>query len=218
MKNKMAGHIFQGTRQQILEALKLSGGSTVQSLAKVVDVSPVTVRHHLGNLQADRFVNIKLERRSVGRPHHVYFLSPEGENLFPQQYLKLSKRLLDQIQKTYTPEEIDELFKGIAQDIIDQNASRLQGKNGQERLDLLLEILEEEGLMVKCQEVDGEIVIQTHNCPYRALMDNHPKVCAFDGSLISTILDTPVIKTESMHEGDPHCTYIIESSQLEMDA
>ncbi|MBN1317469.1 MAG: DeoR family transcriptional regulator [Anaerolineales bacterium] len=217
MNEKPAGHIFQGTRQQILEALKMSGGSTVQSLAETVDVSPVTVRHHLGNLQADRLVNITLERRSVGRPHHVYSLSQEGENQFPQQYLNLSKRLLNQIQKTYSPPEINQLFKGIARDIIEQNIDNLKGKSGIERLALLLEIMEDEGLMAQWEEENGDIIIQTNNCPYRALIDNHPEVCALDHSLISVILDVPVEKIDSMQEGSPRCTFKVKSSHLKKD-
>ena len=101
----------QATRDLILRALKTSGGTTVLGLANQVEVSPVTIRHHLSSLQADGLVEATVERRSVGRPHHVFQLTDAGEEVFPRQYLSLTKRLLEQIKSNLDAQTIAHLLK-----------------------------------------------------------------------------------------------------------
>lgn len=206
MNVKLAGKSYQGTRQQILQALKVTGGSTVQNLAELVDVSPVTVRHHIGSLQADGLVTISLERRSVGRPHHIYSLTQAGENLFPQQYLNLLKRLLTQIKKT-SGGQFEEYLNGIAKDLFKEYSNRLEGKSVREKMASLVDILDAEGLMVQWEEEEGVITIQAHNCPYRALLEKHPEICLFDQALINVLLDAPVERVELFQDGYPHCIF-----------
>jgi predicted ArsR family transcriptional regulator len=177
-----------------------------------MNVSPVTVRHHLSGLQADGLVAARTERRPVGRPHHVFYLTEAGEELFPRQYLSLSKRLLDQIKSTLAPETVTQLFRDMATDLIAEHGDNLEGKSGADRVAALAEILEAEGFMVSWKEKDGKVQIIEHNCPYQGLGRRHPDVCAFDHTLISMVLDTPVERTSCLLQGDRRCTYEVSAT------
>ncbi len=201
------------TRSKIMRALKIGGGSTVTELAAQAEVSPVTVRHHLGSLQADHLVTATVERRSVGRPHHVFHLTDAGEETFPRQYLNLTKRLLDQMKANLPADTISDLFERMARQITATHSATLEGKSQGERLALLSEILEAEGFMVSLEESGNGTRIIEHNCPYRNLGRRHPDVCMLDQALIDTVLETRSERTSCMLNGDQRCVYVVQVGQ-----
>lgn len=199
----------QDTREMIIRVLKTKGSATVLGLAGQVNVSPVTVRHHLSNLRADRLVDARVVRRSVGRPHHVYQLTDLGEELFPRQYLSLSRRLLDRIKSSLSPELMSQLFEEMAREIVEEHTDRFEGKPPAQRIKVLAEILEAEGFVVTWEEKDGEFRVIEHNCPYRNLAQDFPAVCQLDSTLIATVLGAPAEKLRCQTEGAAHCAFRI---------
>lgn len=198
------------TRNQILRALKIHDGSTITDLAKQAGVSPVTVRHHLNSLQADGLVqSSSVKRHSVGRPYHVFHLTDAAQELFPRQYLGLTRRLLDQIKTNLEPETIATLFEEMADDILADYRVRLEGKSQTERMAILSEILEKEGFLVTWREDNGEHTLIEHSCPYRNLGREYPDICRLDHSLITQVLDSPVRQTSCLLHGDQRCAYVI---------
>ena len=91
------------TRETILRSLRTQGQCTVKELAEVVGISPVSIRHHLAQLQAEGLVATKEVRRGVGRPHHAFSLTEEAIELFPTRYFQLTNRLLDEIKYEMSP-------------------------------------------------------------------------------------------------------------------
>jgi predicted ArsR family transcriptional regulator len=201
--------IARGTRDRIIRALKTNPGATVLELAEIVGISSVTVRHHLNSLGADKLVEARAERRSVGRPHHVFYLTDAGEELFPRQYLGLAKRLLEQIKTSLPPEEVSRLFEEMADEILEKHRCRFEKKSQAERMAVLAEILEEEGFLVTWEEHNGEVRLIEHNCPYRNLGRQHPDICTLDHALITRVLDSPAEKISCLLQGDQRCAYEI---------
>ena len=76
----------------------------------------------------------------------------------------------------------------------------------------VMEILENEGFMVKYEGKTGEYQIIEHNCPYRNLGNKHPDICKLDQTLISTILDAPAQKKSCLLEGDSRCIYVVKTT------
>ena len=116
----------QSTRDTILHALKSSNQATVEALAEIANVSPVTVRHHLNSLQADGLIEVDSVRRKVGRPYYVYSLSESGHELFPHKYVRLTNRLLDELKATLPPEQVNQLFQGVVQSILEEHKGDLK--------------------------------------------------------------------------------------------
>jgi predicted ArsR family transcriptional regulator len=90
---------MQSTRQEILEILKKEGQATVEDLAERLELTPMTIRHHLNVLQAQSLVVAAEVRRSktVGRPRLVYTLTEAADQLFPQGYGELARHLVSEV-------------------------------------------------------------------------------------------------------------------------
>ncbi len=100
------------TRDIILRTLRARGKVSVVELAAASDVSPVSVRHHLSNLQAENLVAVEDERHGVGRPRQLFSLTETGLDLFPSRYVRLTNRLLDEIKESIPAGKVEELFSG----------------------------------------------------------------------------------------------------------
>jgi len=78
---------MQATRQQILDHLKVHGPTTVDQLAAVLGLSPVTVRHHLDILRSEELIGEPVVRRrnTRGRPQHLFALTDKAASHFPKR-------------------------------------------------------------------------------------------------------------------------------------
>ena len=88
---------MQTTKQQILVLLKRTGSVTVEEAAGALAVASMTARQHLVGLERDGLVQSEKVRRSTGRPHFLYSLTPKGEEMFPRRYDLLAQILLDEV-------------------------------------------------------------------------------------------------------------------------
>src|ERR1051326_4906755 len=65
---------------------RLPGTAGALELAEGFSVSSNAVRPHLPALERDRLVRHASETRGVGKPTHVYELTPEGQYLLSRAY------------------------------------------------------------------------------------------------------------------------------------
>jgi predicted ArsR family transcriptional regulator len=107
---------MQSTRQEILAILKEERQATVEDLAQRLELTPMTIRHHLNVLQAQSMVEAAQVRRSqrVGRPRLVYTLTESADALFPHNYGNLARHLIGEVKDTLGGEETQALFRRIA--------------------------------------------------------------------------------------------------------
>lgn len=195
------------TRDVILEAIKQANEATVEYLAEASDVSPVTVRHHLNSLQAEGLLETRSVRRKVGRPYYVYSLTNKGHELFPQRYVRLSSRLLDELKTRFPAETVSELFSSVVEHVVDEHRQQLAGLSFEQRLDYLLKLLAEEGFLASWElEEDGYHLIE-YSCPYYSIGQRHSEVCTFDLQLMQIVLDTEVKQHSCMLDGDACCQF-----------
>ncbi len=197
----------KNTRDIILESIKSSHQAKVEELAEAANVSPVTVRHHLNSLQADGLIESSSVRRKVGRPYYVYSLSSAGEELFPKRYVRLTSRLLDELKSTLPAETVEEIFKGVVQNIVAEHQSNLDGLSFEQRLDYLIEILRDEGFMAQWEKREDGYVLTEHNCPYYLIGQEHIEICTFDKELILNVLDSPIQQHSCMLQGADCCEF-----------
>lgn len=195
------------TREVILEAIKQANEATVDELAEVADVSPVTVRHHLNSLQADGLLEARSVRRKVGRPYYVYSISDKGSELFPQRYVSLSTRLLEQLKNHFPSETVTALFTDLVHRIVEEHRHQFADLSFEERLDFLVGLLGEEGFL-SSWEIQGEgYMLTEYSCPYYSIGQKHSEVCHFDQELMRQVLNTEVRQHSCMIEGDNCCQF-----------
>ena len=200
------------TREIILDAIKQSNEATVESLANVADVSPVTVRHHLNSLQAEGLLETRSIRRKVGRPYYVYSLSDQGHELFPQRYMRLSSRLLDELKANFPAGTVDIIFNNVVQQIVDDHRKDFDHLSVEQRLDYLVGLLADEGFLATWESSDDKYVLIEYSCPYYSVGQKHDEICTLDRRLVQIVLDTDVEQESCMLHGDSHCQFTFSVS------
>ncbi len=198
------------TREKILQTLLKQPRRTINELAETVGITPISVRHHLINLEMDGLVSAEEERHGVGRPRLIYALTEAGMEKFPTKYLRLTTRLLAQMKETMPGPVVRNLFNRIAEDLAREYADQMQGLSMEERLDFVKELLSEEGFTVEWQKNGLQYEIHEISCPYYQIGVAHPEVCTVDQTLISKMLALPANKVACILDGGTHCTYVVQ--------
>jgi len=204
---------MKSTRDRILQTLAKHPRSAIADLAEVVGINPISVRHHLTNLQVEGLVTAEEERHGVGRPRLVYLLTEYGMEQFPTRYLRLTSRLLDQLKETMPQPMVSKLFSQMAASLAEEYAAQMKGLTMEERLEVARELLSKEGFNVEWEKAGDQYQIHEITCPYLQIGQNHPEVCTVDQTLISKMLAVPAEKIQCILSGDSKCTYVVHAEE-----
>ena len=199
----------KSTRQRVMHTLLSRQRCTINELAEAVNINPISVRHHITRLEAEGLVDSEEERHGVGRPRRLYFLTEDGQERFPSRYLRFTIRLLEQLKETMPEAMVSLLFRQMAEDVASEYESKISGLNMEERLNLVTQLLSNEGFTVEWEQKGTEYHIREISCPYYHIGQSHPEVCSVDQTLISTMLSVPAEKVNCVLNGDNYCTYVV---------
>jgi len=201
------------TRSRVLRTLLLNQRRTVNELAESVGINPISVRHHVNKLEAEGLIESQEERHGVGRPRLVYNLTQKGMEQFPQRYLQLTLRLLEQLKSNLPDQMIGDIFREVAQGIAGEITQQVDLKDLdlEERLELLQNALVAEGFMVELEEEDGDYYIVEASCPYHHVGEDYPEICIVDKELIARFAYTSPERVECILDGDKQCRYLIKA-------
>lgn len=203
-------------RKHILEILKEREGATVADLAECLDMAPVSVRHHLDILQADNLICVdRLERKgSVGRPQQIYALTPEANELFPDNFAALAAGLVRQLKRVLPPDQVEAAFQAVAQDFAGSLSARLEGLPVEARLEQVTHFLNERGYLARW-EIDethgGGFLLHKCNCPYAGVSDEHDELCLMDQALINALMGDGCQRIQSIAKDARCCTYRVDA-------
>lgn len=198
-------------RDRVLQTLLAHPRITINELAEKVGINPISVRHHIANLQAEGLVASEEERHGVGRPHYVFFLTESGVEKFPTRYVRLTARLLEQLKETMPAPMVEKIFSQMAQDLVSDytKTTALDNLTIEEKLELMKNMLRQEGFNIEWEQKGDQFHIVETSCPYYHISQEHPEVCSVDQILISTFLSISAEKVKCIHNGDHFCTYIV---------
>lgn len=211
---------MQTTKHQILVLLKRTGSVTVEEAAGALSVASMTARQHLTGLERDGLVQSEKVRRSNGRPHYLYTLTPHGEDMFPRRYDLLARILVDEVGRL-TPEEIEGLTSADKRSLlIRRSADRLaeryrfsvQGRSLEERIGAVTDVLHLIGGFAEWVRFEDGFEIRDYNCVFAHLIDEPGGCCEGHERLITQLLQWPA-RFDSEMPGRVHCCRYIVSSQ-----
>jgi predicted ArsR family transcriptional regulator len=202
---------FQSTRGRIVTLLRRSK-STVEDLARALDLTDNGVRAHLGVLERDGIVRQRgsLRRSSGGgKPAYVYELTQEGEELFPKAYEPTLRRLLDVLSERLGPEESEALLRSVGRRLAEEHSTQADGALA--RLETAVEVLNELGGLAELEERDGALVIRGYSCPLGGVTPEHPEVCRMAEALVAEVAGVSV--QEHCERGErPRCCFEVASA------
>lgn len=205
--------IMNTTRNRILQTLLRRPRLSTNELAEAVGINPISVRHHLDSLQKDSLVAAEEVHHGVGRPRLLYFLTEEGLEKFPTRYLRLTTRILTQMKDKFPHPMVSEMFKELATSMAGEHSAELKNLNVEERLEVMKNVLADEGFTVEWEKQGAQYLIHEITCPYFQVSQSHPEVCTVDQTLISTMLAIPANKIQCILSGANQCTYVVNTPQ-----
>lgn len=197
------------TRQAILANIKRRGSTTVNDLADEMEISPVTVRHHLYALMADNLIERVPIRHGVGRPQHGYSLTDTGRRQFPSRYHVLTTHLLSALKHLKSEEDVRGLLTTIVRQLIAVPPS-VDGLSPEARLEQLEHHFSKNDIPISIHYEAGEDARLELSCPYYYVSQHHPELCSVDEQLIGEMLQMPMVRTGCLLEGDRNCTFSIK--------
>lgn len=201
---------FSAGTRRVLEALKAAGEASAEELAKTVGVTVSAIRQHLRPLEEEGLVAHHDLRPGPGRPRRRYCLAPAAEALWPKRYGLLANQLLGVIGER-DPKLIDDAFDRRAQERIDRAGKRLRGLRLEAQVEELARILDEDGYLAECIEVDADhwLVIE-HNCAIVDVASKYRRACSSELAFVRAALpEATVERVKHMMAGAHVCAYDI---------
>jgi predicted ArsR family transcriptional regulator len=178
---------MQPTRKRILEMLRDCQTCTVDTLAETLEITTVTVRHHLDVLAKEGLVEMNevRHRETPGRPQHAWSLTPCALERFPKNYQALSLLMLDEIKESLSAEDVRRISQGV-------------------------DYLNTCGYAADWERDGESFVLRTRNCPYHEASKQHRELCNMDVMLVAELLGTTPEVRERMSEGGVACSYAVK--------
>lgn len=203
---------MQATRERILNILKERGNATVKELSGTLDLTTVTIRHHLDTLRREKLVAAPTvrHRKAPGRPQHVYALTDEASDFFPKRYEPLIDLLFDEMRARFTQDEIEDMMVSIGRSIADEVVVPLDA-DFEERIAIAVDFMDERGYMARWERANnGNYRVYVANCPYESVSQQHSEVCRIDRALLTELLGPALAGIKRIPEPPHHCTYDLQ--------
>jgi predicted ArsR family transcriptional regulator len=209
-----------GLRREILVQLRKDGPSSPEQLATNLGASRTGILQQLRSLEAAGLVDRRTVRHGVGRPRHLYDVTPDAQIAFPSNYDSLAAGLLAAVGTLGGDELVARVFAVRRQLIADQVRNRLD-----ERLpaDATLEakvrelavIQDEQGYLSSAiVSEDGTIRLRECNCAIFGIASQSSSPCDAELDLFRDVLGADVVRETHIASGDRNCTYKIQESVI----
>jgi predicted ArsR family transcriptional regulator len=204
-------------RRDILVLLRQLGPSSPDQLAARLGASRTGILQQLRALEAADLVARRPERHGVGRPRHLYDVTPQAQDLFPSNYDGLAAGLLAAIDAVGGDDLVDQVFAARRSQAATRMKTRLAERlppNATlvDRVRELAVIQDELGYIAQAEITpDGTIRLIEHNCAIFQVARGTGRACDAELALFSEVLDADVVRDSHIAAGDRCCTYRVSS-------
>ncbi len=204
-------------RRSILLHLRQAGPTSPDGLAAALGASRTGVLQQLHALEAANLVAHSTERHGVGRPRHLYDVTPDAQDLFPANYDDLAAGLLSAIADVGGTELVEEVFAARRRQIGDRVRASMAARLPPDaplvdRVRELAVIQDEAGYLAEWYVGDdGAVRLRENNCAIHHVANGHPAACDAELALFRELLGPGVERETHITEGDRCCTYRIGS-------
>lgn len=198
------------TQRTVLMTLKRLGEATADELAAKLDVSPSAVRQHLNALRAAELVTSRRQRGHPGRPADLYVATDQAERVFVDNDARLSIEILELVEEN-DPDLVARIFDRRSDRMVRSARERLAGKPIDGRIDVVAQLLDEQGFMADFEKVDDQHYrINLHSCAIWAVASRYRQACHAELALIRDLLPDAVIERVTHKTAGAHtCAYDI---------
>ncbi len=199
-------------RRAILVHLRRIGPTPPDAIASALGVSRSGVAQQLRALDSAGLVTRTAVRHGVGRPRHVYDVTPLAQELFPSNYDGLATGLLAAILEVGGDELLEDVFAARRR----QAEARLREQIDaalpadaplEDRVRELARLQDELGYLAEATvDADGIRLVE-HNCAVLDVATTNPAACQAELELFQGLLGTDVVRVSHIVSGDRCCDY-----------
>ena len=206
-------------RRDILIHLRRTGPTSPEQLATVLGASRTGVLQQLRSLESSGFVDRRTVRHGVGRPRHLYDVTPAAQVAFPTNYDALAAGLLAAIEAVGGDDLVNDVFDARRQLIANQVRDRLAERLGPnaplaERVRELAVIQDEQGYLSNATvDDDGTVRLHQCNCAIYGVASESRSPCDAELALFRDVLGADVVRESHIASGDRSCTYRISEGE-----
>lgn len=197
--------------QRIIDYIESQGVVTASEIARALGMTSANARYHLRALSQIKLVERVGESQSGdrGRPHGLFQLGGtfSGENIH---------HLCDQLLRMYTAQtpagiesSLDEMARGMVGNFSSDRPGSIPAK-----LTHAVVWLNERGYRARWEAHRKGPQVFLGNCPYAALVEDHPELCKLDGYILEALLNNRVTQEEKLQKntrGAVNCVFSLSS-------
>src|SRR3954451_18252779 len=200
-------------RREILLRLRLDGPSSPDQLADRWGASRTGVLQQLRALEAANLVSRQTVRHGVGRPRHLYDVTPDAQDLFPSNYDALASGLLAAIEAVGGDDLLDQVFAARRRQLGDRVREQMSERIASdaplaERVHELAVIQANNGYLADAVlAVDGTVRLRDPNCAIYNTTKGSPAACKAELDLFAEVLGADVVREDHIASGDRCCSY-----------
>jgi predicted ArsR family transcriptional regulator len=205
---------MKGTRELIRDLLAARSEATVGQIAADLDLNQANIRRHLEVLRAEGLVDVRIQRRDIGRPSYVYRLTELAEEQsahYPRLVNRLFRRIaaLPEDQAENGRQLLVQVFDGVAEDIAGVYRLQVTGKTVEQRVAETSVALRDEGIVDHWRkDADGYHLMNTC-CPYRKAAEASDAPCHADHRVVEMLVGMPVDQIGRLVDGQAACEYVV---------
>ncbi|MEA2519381.1 MAG: hypothetical protein QOF49_1461 [Chloroflexota bacterium] len=206
-------------RNEILVHLRRSGPASPDRLARDIGASRTGVLQQLRALEATKFVSRQTVRHGVGRPRHVYDVTPEAQELFPSNYDGLAAGLLSAIGAVGGDQLVEQVFQARRRQIGVRVRCEIDDRVGPgaalvDRVRALAVIQDDQGYLADAVvDADGTIRLREHNCAILDVARGERSACSAELDLFREVLGADVVRETHIASGGRSCCYRISDDR-----
>ncbi|HEY9089402.1 MAG TPA: helix-turn-helix domain-containing protein [Anaerolineaceae bacterium] len=195
----------ENTRQRILQFLQVQRRCTVTQLSIAFQLTRPNIRYHLERLVETGAVEMEVAKpaaRSRGRPEHTFRLALTSR---PNNLAQLADILLDQVGGEEDLRRVAEIL-AAGEDLPRQPT---------QRLNRVIQLLNLKRYQARWEAHSQSPRIIFRNCPYAAVLPNHPELCRLDAHMLEQYLGTPVeqlARMEIFSSQPPACVFALRAA------
>jgi predicted ArsR family transcriptional regulator len=204
-------------RRDLLLRLRMDGSSSPDQLASRLGASRTGVLQQLRALEAAHLVSRQTVRHGVGRPRHLYDITPDAQDLFPSNYDGLAAGLLAAIEAIGGDDLLEQVFaarrRQLGTRVREDMADRLTDDAPlADRVRELAVIQASNGYLADATVgPDGTVWLEEHNCAIFHVAAGSPAACQAELELFREVLGADVVREQHIASGDRCCSYRISA-------
>jgi len=200
-----------GARGEILSEL-CGKRLTALELAKRFSITGGAIRAQLTELRDAGLVHYRTEVRGVGKPTHVYELTPDGEYLLSSAYVPALVHLLRAVQARLG-DSVPDLLREAGRALGEANHPAAQGRSLRSSAEQCAAVLRSLGGSAEVETSGRDMLVRSECCPLAAVVGHVPIACKlFEGMARAITSPGQLVEEHCDRVGQPHCLFRITNT------